>query len=179
MEKFSAHFPPSSVLLVVTRRIGDVLLATPLLRSIKAAWPQARVDVLVFTGTEGIIAANADINHIFNINERPTLREHFALLKKIWRRYDVAVSVIPGDRPTLYAWAAGKFRVGTLIDSAQQHWKQMLLQRWVAFDDLNTHTVLMNLQLADLLKINRCYSVGVAWSARLCLWLVDYGSLSS
>ena len=39
--------PPASVLVVVTRRMGDVLLATPLLRSLKAAWPQAALDVLV------------------------------------------------------------------------------------------------------------------------------------
>ena len=30
--------PPQSVLVVVTRRIGDVLLATPVLRSLKDAW---------------------------------------------------------------------------------------------------------------------------------------------
>ena len=41
---------PASVLVVVTRRMGDVLLVTPLLRSLKAAWPQAGIDVLVFAG---------------------------------------------------------------------------------------------------------------------------------
>ncbi|HEU5283490.1 MAG TPA: LPS core biosynthesis protein, partial [Burkholderiales bacterium] len=40
--------PPRTILVVVTRRIGDVLLATPLIRSLKRAWPGAAVDCLVF-----------------------------------------------------------------------------------------------------------------------------------
>jgi len=43
-----------SVLVVVTRRIGDVFLAGALLRSLKRAWPGARLDMLVFQGTEGV-----------------------------------------------------------------------------------------------------------------------------
>ena len=50
--------PPRSVLIIVTRRIGDVLLATPLMRSVKRAWPDTVLDVLVFEGTQGVIAAN-------------------------------------------------------------------------------------------------------------------------
>ena len=34
---------PRRILVVVTRRIGDVLLATPLIRSLKQAWPQSRI----------------------------------------------------------------------------------------------------------------------------------------
>ena len=33
---------PDKILLVVTRRIGDVLLATPLIRSLHRAWPEAK-----------------------------------------------------------------------------------------------------------------------------------------
>ena len=44
---------PASVLVIVTRRLGDVLLAAPLLRSIKAAWPQAAVDALALRRHEG------------------------------------------------------------------------------------------------------------------------------
>ena len=44
---------PATVLVVVTRRIGDVLLATPVFRSLKRAWPQTRIDALVFAGSVG------------------------------------------------------------------------------------------------------------------------------
>ena len=37
-----------SALVVCTRRIGDVLLATPVVRSLKSAYPDAAIDMLVF-----------------------------------------------------------------------------------------------------------------------------------
>ncbi|MCX7169186.1 MAG: LPS core biosynthesis protein, partial [Proteobacteria bacterium] len=42
---------PRRILLACTQRIGDVLLATPLVRSLKRAWPAAEIDMLVFQGT--------------------------------------------------------------------------------------------------------------------------------
>ena len=155
---------PGTVLVIVTRRIGDVLLTTPLIRSLRNAWPDAQIDVLVFNGTEGILAANPDIRDLITIAARPSLGGHLSLLRRIWCRYDLAVSVIPGDRPTIYAWAAGKFRVGIAVASAKHRWKQLLLNRWAPLDDLNTHTLLMNLKLADLLGIEPGHEVIVSWS---------------
>src|SRR5262249_34172852 len=80
--------PPRRVLVVVPRRIGDVLLATPLIRSLRRAWPQAQLHVLVFEGTQGVIAANPDIDRIITVTERPGWLEHLRLLARIARRYD-------------------------------------------------------------------------------------------
>ena len=52
---FSSKTPPKRVLVVCTQRIGDVLLATPLARSVKAAWPDAQLDFLVLPGTHGVL----------------------------------------------------------------------------------------------------------------------------
>ncbi len=155
--------PPHSVLVVVTRRIGDVLLTTPLIRSLKLAWPNAAIDVLVFAGTEGVLVANPDIRRVIAIAERPRLRQHLALLWRIARRYDIALSAVPSDRPTLYAWLAGRWRAGLVIDERKHRWKTWLLQRWVPFDDLNTHTVLMHLALAGTLTLAPCYEVIASW----------------
>jgi heptosyltransferase-3 len=152
------------VLLIVPRRIGDVLLATPLLRSLRCAYPEARIEALVFSGTEGILAANPDVDRVIVIPERPTRREHLALFARIARRYRLAVSAVPGDRPTLYAWAAGRHRVGVLIDIPRERWKRRLLDAWVPFDDRDTHTIAMNLALADALGIPAIADVVVAWS---------------
>ena len=92
--------PPAHVLVVVTRRIGDVLLTTPLIRSLKRAWPQAQIDALVFAGTEGVLAGNPDIRQVITIAERPSISAHLALAKRIFRRYDLALSVVPSDSPT-------------------------------------------------------------------------------
>ena len=58
------------ILVVALRRLGDVLLTTPLIRSLKRAWPDAAIDVLVFRGTEGILAGNPDIADVITMPER-------------------------------------------------------------------------------------------------------------
>ena len=106
---------PASVLVVVTRRLGDVLLATPLLRSIKAAWPQAAVDALVFAGTRDVVASHPDVRRVLTVAERPGMIEHAAFIFRLLRRYDLALSCVAGDRPTLYAALAGRHSVGLVM----------------------------------------------------------------
>jgi heptosyltransferase-3 len=156
--------PPKRILVIATRRIGDVLLTTPLLRSLKRAWPDATVDVLVFENTKYILHQNPDINNIITINERPRLISHLKLLKRLWRAYDLSVSALPGDRPTLYAWLAGHYSIGLLLDEKKQKWKQRLLNQWVPFDGENTHTVSMHLALAQALGIKPIAEVVLQWN---------------
>jgi len=155
--------PPGRILVVVTRRIGDVLLATPLMRSLRRAWPRAEVDALVFRGTAGVLAANPDLSRVIEISERPGFIEHLRLYARLFRHYDLALSVQPGDRPTLYAWAAGRQRMG-LQPAGGAAWKKSLLTQWAAYDDNDTHTVRMNLALADRLGIPSIAEVVAAYS---------------
>ena len=156
--------PPATVLVVVTRRIGDVLLATPLIRSLKRAWPAAAIDVLVFAGTEGVLTANPDVRRVLTIAERPRWGDHLAFAAGIARRYAIALSLVPSDRPTVYAWLAGRWRAGLVIDDPKHRWKTWLLQRWLPFDNADTHTVLMHLALAKVVDVAPCYEVVAAWS---------------
>lgn len=151
---------PRRVLLVATRRIGDVLLVTPLLRSMRRAWPQAALDVLVYAGTERVLEGNPDCSGILTVRERPGLAEHLRLLRRIWRRYDLAVASQPSDRSHLYAYCAGRRRVGVVPDMrASSTWKRASCFAYEILDDVNTHTVVQNLRLADRLGIARCYEV--------------------
>ena len=160
--------PPRTILVIVTRRIGDVLLTTPLIRSLKRAWPAAAIDVLVFAGTQDVLAANPDIRRVIAVAERPQWRDHFTLLWSVARRYDIALSVVPSDRPTLYAWLAGRWRAGLVVDAPKHRWKTWLLQRWAPFDNRDTHTVLMHLALAAALDIAPWYEVVAAWRESDC-----------
>jgi len=154
---------PRRILVVVTLRIGDVLLSTPLIRSMHLAWPKAEIDVLVFENTEGILQSNLDIRRVITVRARPGFWEHLRLILSLFRRYDLAVTTLMGDRSTIYAWIAGRKRIGMHDGSNKHHWKQHLLSQWVAYDHTETHTLLTNLGLVDLLGINRSYEVVVAW----------------
>lgn len=153
-----------SVLVVCTRRIGDVLLATPVIRSLKAAVPQAAIDMLVFRGTEDVVTANSDIRRVWTVSPGATVRESLTMLSQMWRRYDLALSVLPGDRPVFYAWAAGRRSMATVTPERKSWWKRLLLDGLESFDNFDTHTVVMNLRLLRLLGVAAVATPVVTWA---------------
>lgn len=154
---------PRSILVVVTRRIGDVLLATPVIRSLKRAWPDAVIDALVFDGTDGVLAANPDLRTVLTVAARPARGAHGRLARRLWRRYDLALSLIPGDRPTLYAWLAGRRSAGLVIDAPDQRWKRWLLDHAVNHDSAHTHTLELYLRVLAPLRVAPQRAVVAAW----------------
>jgi heptosyltransferase-3 len=152
-------------LVVCTRRIGDVLLSTPLVRSLHRAWPGAAIDMLVFSGTESIVEANPDLRQVITVGERDSLGRRLGTFRTLWNRYDLACSTQASDRTTLYAAAAGKVTVGLLDPVAAPWWKRSLLERWAPFDDVDVHTVAASLRLCPLLGIAPVPEVVVSWRA--------------
>lgn len=157
------HLVPKEILVACTRRIGDVLLSTPLVRSLHHAWPEAAIDMLVFRGTEAIVEANPDLRRVITVGERDSLGARFGTLRKLWKHYDLACSTQASDRTTLYAAAAGKVAVGLLDPAKAPAWKRALLDRWVPFDDLHVHTVMAGLALCPVLGIDPVPEVVVSW----------------
>jgi lipopolysaccharide heptosyltransferase III len=145
------------ILVVSLRRIGDVLLTTPLIRSLRRAFPDATIDVLVFGGSVGIVKGNPDIARIIAMPGRPTLGETLTLIGRLFKHYDLAVSTQPGDRPTTFAILAGRRHAG-LTDAAAP-WlgrllKGRILHRSTALAP-DIHRVEQMLRLADALGIAR------------------------
>ena len=66
--------PVERILVVATRQIGDVLLTTPLIQAARQRWPQARIDVLGFPGTMGMLRGNPDLNRLLESPARPGWR---------------------------------------------------------------------------------------------------------
>ncbi len=152
----------NKILLIATRQIGDVLLVTPLLRSLRKAYPNAIIDVLVYENKGEILVGNPDYNNLISITEHPSFAEYKSLFKQIFKHYDLAISTLTGDRPLVYAILAASKRVAIVPKKRwQDAWKRFLTQAWTEIDDNYTPTVIQNLRLADLLNIPRCYEVVV------------------
>jgi heptosyltransferase-3 len=157
---FANKAPPKKVLLIATQQIGDVLLCTPLLKSMRMAWPNAIIDVLVYKNTSGILAGNADCNNVIESDNHPNLSAYLKLLKTIFKQYDLAVTSQGNDRAHQYAFLAGKTRIGLIPNLKRKHWwKKISCKRWSLLEEDNTHTVIQNLLLADLMGINRQYEL--------------------
>lgn len=143
------------ILVITLRRLGDVLLTTPLIRSLKAGFPGSTVDVLVFRGTEGMLQGNHDVGTVISMPQHPSAGETLALLRRLWRRYDLAVPTHTGDRPTLFAWAAGRHRVGFVAAADSARWlKRRVFHGQVTAQPQN-HRVFELLRLADVLGVDR------------------------
>jgi len=150
----------NKILLIATRQIGDVLLITPLLRSLRRAYPQAVIDVLVYAHKGGMLEGNPDYNTCIEVAEHPNFNQYQTLFNQIFRHYDLAISTLSGDRPLLYALAAAPKRVAIVPPQRwQDAWKRLAVQAWTELDNHNTHTVIQNLRLADLLGIPRYYDL--------------------
>ncbi|MBI1395513.1 MAG: LPS core biosynthesis protein [Betaproteobacteria bacterium] len=157
---------PGRILVACTRRIGDVLLATPFVRSLKRAWPGATIDFLAFAGTESALEGNPDVSRVITVGERDGTGARLSSLRALWRGYDLACSTQTSDRTTLYAWAAGRRVTGLLDPARAPWWKRALLDAWEPFDDLNVHTVVADLALCESLGIEKCYEVVVPQGPR-------------
>jgi len=143
------------ILVIVLRRLGDVLLATPLIRTLKAGLPRSSIDVLVFDGTEGMLSGNPDVNAVVTIAQRPTVGETFAAVARLWRRYDLAISTQSGDRPSFFAWLAGRRRVGMLSAGATGGWWKSLVLHDPVRENPRNHRVLELLRLAEAIGLAR------------------------
>jgi heptosyltransferase-3 len=157
--KQTLRLPPRAVLIVCTQRIGDVLLATPLSRAIKQVWPETAIDFLVLPGTQSALEGNPDVRQVFAFPQRTNWLGKFSQLAQIWRKYDVALATIASDRARLFALAAAPLTLGFVASESGSSIKQRLLDVAIPFDDLHTHTVSMNLQLAQALGLPALASV--------------------
>ncbi len=142
---------PRSILVICMRRLGDVLLCTPLIASLRRAYPDARIDALVFKGTEGMLEGNPDLDRCL------TMPNGSRKLPFPWRSYDLAISTQANDRPHLIAFLAGRSRAGIvpgLVPRAER-WKRWHCRWWHENDAERRHTVEQALKLADALGIAR------------------------
>jgi heptosyltransferase III len=144
--------PRPRILVVALRRLGDVLLTTPLIRSLKRAFPDAAIEALVFSGTEGILAGNPDLAGMITMPPRVAAGS-LTLARALWRRYDLAISTQSGDRPTLFAWIAGRVSGGPVAPAGGIAWlKRMALDYPVVVGEAR-HRVEEVLELASALGV--------------------------
>jgi heptosyltransferase III len=135
------------IIVIVTRQIGDVLLTTPLIRATRARWPQARIDVLGFAGTLGMLRGNPDIGELIEVQPGSSWRQSWPLIRRLWRRYDLALIAQHTDRAHLYGWVAARVRSGQVPERRRAWWKRALLVHAVELGVRHSHVVLEKLKL--------------------------------
>lgn len=89
------------ILVIKFRHHGDMLLTTPVIHSLKASWPAANIDVLLYEETRPMLASHPDIRQIYAIDRRWKKRGVRYQVGQEWRlmktlrnqRYDLVVNL--------------------------------------------------------------------------------------
>lgn len=139
-----------SLLIVVTRQIGDLLLTTPLIRRARETWPSARIEVLGLEGTVGMLRGNPDMDGLIEIPAEPGIRGWLRIARRLLRRYDLALVGDLGDRAHLIGLVAARRRAGIVPASSESNWwKRRLLEHAVTSsgDRGEVHVVAEKMQL--------------------------------
>lgn len=101
-----------SVLVIKLRAVGDVLLSTIVLRSLRAAFPSARIDFMTEPPAKDLLTGNPDISRVivYDRKEKGALRY---LLDVRRARYDLVIDLFGNPRTALLARAsAAPYRIG-------------------------------------------------------------------
>lgn len=102
-----------NVLIIKLRYIGDVLLATPTIRAIKAAKPDARVTMMVNRGTEDVLSGNPDLDEIVVLDKGSLTSQSRFIAGLRSRRFDTVIDLTDGDRSAFLSWISGaSVRIG-------------------------------------------------------------------
>lgn len=153
MLKISSDQPHCPRILIITQRyLGDTLLTTALIHSLRHAYPNATIDVLLPKANAAILHGNPDINHLFFFPQTSGIANFLNLIQSIFRRYNLSISLQNSDRTTLCAILASKCSMGFVDTQLKKAWwKKLLLS--ASLVTTHTHTVLENLRFCQLLNI--------------------------
>lgn len=136
------------ILIIKLRYIGDVLLATPVIRNLRLHFPRAHLAMVVNAGTEVVLRHNRCVDEVLAIDRgtvkswNPIRRFRAPLGHIRWvraRRFDCVVDLTDADRSALIAFASGApTRVGF---RGEGRWRKRLYTHLVTADWGRGHNV--------------------------------------
>jgi len=144
------------ILIIVQRSNGDVLLCSSLINALKKNY-NAEIDLLVNNDTLPIAKMLDNVNSIitfsYKFKEHNRWKQEIEIAKKIYKKYDLSISVTSSDRSIIYCWLASKLSIGAIDNSRYKSWwKKIILSKSYLWDS-NEHILLNNLKPLEKLKI--------------------------
>lgn len=126
------------ILVLQMRRIGDVVLTTPVLRSLREAYPEAEITLAIEAGSAGLLPC---VDH-----DRALVFHRGRLDVKVWWRllrspYDICLDLTNNDRAALAAWISSASRKVTLAHKRMKRWRRRLFDILAVSNVARRHTV--------------------------------------
>jgi predicted lipopolysaccharide heptosyltransferase III len=134
------------ILVIKLRYIGDVLLCTPVIESLKRSLPQASITMLVNAGTEEVLSHNPYLHDVVVVPQNKDWRRQTDLILRLRsKRFDLALDLTDGDRSAILGFLSGaSYRVGF---NSENRWRGVLYHRVVKADRHGMHAVNYHLEM--------------------------------
>ncbi len=125
---------PENILLIIRRSLGDVLAMSPVVDILSRQFPNVSIDLLVNSDTVAAAELLNGIHHIIAFEEDASksnflfsLKMQISLMRRIFRKYDLAISFTTNERSNLYAFLAGRTSIGAMEPIFAKNWWHRLL----------------------------------------------------
>lgn len=151
------------ILVIKLMHYGDVLLTTPLFNTLKLNYPDALIDVLVYQGTEEILAGNKTIDTIYRVDRElkhegiaAQCRGEIALVKRLrTQSYDLCLHLSDRWRGAFYCRFLNiKQSLGFLSPKRKNFlWRLCHTALVLPEKQESQHRVLNNLEIITPLKL--------------------------
>jgi heptosyltransferase-2 len=116
---------PEKILIIRLSAIGDILLATPLLRALRQKHPQAKLDFVVKANFAGVLRHHPEIDHLYELAPAGGWAELRSLGKRLQHEhYDVVLDIHKNFRSRYLAHAAKPRQV---LRHHKHVWRRWLL----------------------------------------------------
>lgn len=129
---------PRRILVVKLRYLGDVLLLSPVVRALRAAYPDSEIGVLVNAGTETMLEGNPHVDHRFVLVRG--VGDQMRLVRAL-RAFgpDLAIDLTDGDRAAILTRLSGAPRRVGFNDEGR--WRGRLYTDVVPADLKTMHAI--------------------------------------
>jgi len=145
------------ILVIVQRSNGDVFLSKSLIDNLQNSYKGSKLDLLINDDTYAIASLFENINKIiqFSYREKKTnpIKQELRIIKKIYQKYDLAISLTASDRSNLYAILSAKKSISAVEnDLLKSWWKRIFNSEFYIFNSYE-HILVNNLKPLELLDI--------------------------
>ena len=152
---------PENILLIIRRSLGDVLAMSPVIDILSRQFPNVSIDLLVNSDTVAAAELLKSIHRIIVFEENLpknnllfSLKMQISLMRRIFRKYDLAISFTTNERSNIYAFLAGRISVGTREPNFSKNWwHRMLVDAGYPYNP-KRHILENNVEALRLLGIN-------------------------
>lgn len=151
------------VLIIKLRHHGDTLLITPVINTLKANYPNAEIDILIYKETVPMVAHFSVIHRIFSLDKAWKKEGKLARLHHEWqlltdlrhRRYDVVINLADQwNSAIITRFTGAKIRIGYDIYKRQSSFWKKCFTHLIPLDSVYTqHIVEQNLALLQPLVL--------------------------